>query len=72
MMEGILSWIVKLLLEYLFGKAATAVQEKAKELARDKERGEINEANVKAYEEAKDRESRRRAALDLVNGVHRT
>lgn len=67
MFQAILMWLAERILNYLLGRATDAVIEKAKEVERDKERGETNEANVKAYEEALDRQARRRAALDLLN-----
>lgn len=60
-------WIAGKILNYLLGRAVDATKEKLQEIERDKERGETNEANVKAYEEAQDRESRRKAAIDLLN-----
>ncbi len=60
-------WLAEKILYWLLGKAATAVQEHAAEVARDEERGKINEDNVKAYEDSKNRAERRQAALDLLN-----
>jgi hypothetical protein len=69
-LEGILAWIAEKILAYLLGRAITEVNNKALEVKRDKARGETNAANVKAYEDAKDREARRRAAADLLNRSH--
>lgn len=72
MFESILIWLAERILNYLLGRAVEAAQDKVKEIERDKERGEINEANVKAYEEAADRESRRREAVNLLNRSRRS
>lgn len=69
-MTGILEWLIGWLLNWLLGKATTAIEKKTIEIARDKERGETNDANVKAYEEANDRAARIKAAQDLLNRSH--
>ena len=70
-LESILMWLVGQVLNYFLGKATQAIQDHAADVARDKERGEINDANVKAYEEAKDRADSIKAATDLLNRVRR-
>lgn len=60
-------WLAEKVLNYLLGRASEAVQTKLKDVQQDKERGEVNEANVRAYQDAVDREARRKAALYLVN-----
>lgn len=70
-LESILIWIAEKVLNYLLGRATDAVIEHEKEVARDKERGEINDANTKAYEEANDRAARIKAATDLLNRSRR-
>lgn len=67
MITTILEWIVGFILKYLLGKAEKAAGNAAADYARDKEREQINEKNVKAYEEAVDRAAKIRAATDLVN-----
>lgn len=69
MLEGILSWILEKVLAFLLGKATAAVTQAVDDLAEAKKRGEINEANIKAYEEAKDRADRIRSATALLNRV---
>lgn len=68
MIEAFLSMILKIILDYLLGKATTAVAKELDQMAEDKKRGKINDNNVKAYQDAKDRQSRVRAATDLLNG----
>lgn len=67
----ILEWIAGQILAYLLGKATSAIEQKAADVERDKARGEVNDANVKAYEEANDRADRIRAATDLLNRTKR-
>lgn len=64
-------WIAGQILNYLLGKASDAIQTAAQQIADDKARGEINDANVKAYEDANDRASRIKSSLDLLNRVSR-
>ncbi len=66
-LEGIGAWLLKQLLQYLTNLAVAEVKRIQVENALAKERGETNEANSKAYEEAVDRVARRQAALDLLN-----
>ncbi len=70
MLETALAWILKLILEWLLEKAVTQAKIAHDQIVLDKERNETNEANVKAYEGAKTREDRRRAALALLNREH--
>lgn len=69
MIEAILAKLLQMILDYLLGKATKAVAKELDQMAEDKKRDGINEANVKAYEEAKDRQARIRAATDLLNGA---
>ena len=69
MLERIAAWLVTFLLEYLSGKATAFIEEKAAVLRRDSERGEINEANHKAYNEALTRAERIRDAENLLNRI---
>lgn len=66
-MTAILEWALGWVLKYLADLAMKEVKDAATQLARDKAEGKINDANVKAYDEAQDRASRRKAALDLLN-----
>jgi hypothetical protein len=66
--EAILSWFLKKVLEVLLSRLVAFVQEKAEEIKRDKERGAVNEANQKAYDEAVDRLDRIKRAGELLNG----
>lgn len=68
-MEAILSWFVKKVLEVLLNKLVAYMNELSEQIKRDKERGETNEANIKAYEEALERKDRIKRATDLLNGV---
>lgn len=65
--ESILLWIAERTLAWLFNLGLNAVQKYEDQVAEDKKRGEINDANVKAYEAAKDRQSRIAAATRLLN-----
>lgn len=67
-LESALAWLVGQIMTYLLGRAEKAAADKLSQMAEDKKRGEINDANVKAYEEAKDRAARQAAALALLNG----
>lgn len=67
MWESILTWFLGWVLKYLADKATRAVIEANKEAVQAKERGETNDANVKAYEAANDRLSRIQAAERLLN-----
>ncbi len=66
-MTGILEWIAAWILKYLFDKASKAIEDHAKDVARDKERGEINAANVAKYEAALTEKGRLDNALSLLN-----
>jgi hypothetical protein len=66
------SWLIMLLtklLEVLIGKATDAISQYADKIAQDQERGEVNEANQKAYAEAVDRADRIKRAGELLNGM---
>lgn len=66
-MSTILTWIVNAILNWLLSKAVAAVSQYEAQVADDKKRGEINDANTKAYEDAVDRQARIDAALVLLN-----
>lgn len=70
-MTFILEWLAGWLLNYLLGKAISETKIKLDQLQLDKERGQINDENVAAYNEAKTREERRRDALLLLNRTKR-
>lgn len=63
MIEKIILFLANFLLERLIAAAQAKFEQVQEERARDR----INEANTKAYEEATDEVSRRKAALDLLN-----
>lgn len=69
MIEAALVWLLTQILNYLLGIATQAVETYAAQVELDKQRGDINDANVKAYEAASDRKSRVDAALSLLNGA---
>lgn len=68
MILQILEWLLGLILGQLLTKAQKAVSDAIVDMVNDKARQVKNEANIKAYEEAKDREARIRAAQALLNG----
>lgn len=67
MLNTIITWIATKVLEWLLRLVKTSVEEYLAELAEQRKRGEINEANVKAYEEAKSRQGRIEEALRLLD-----
>lgn len=67
MLATILEFLAGKLLDWLLGLLKTQVQNTAQDMAKDKERGEINDANVKAYEAAKSRQEQVDAALAVLN-----
>lgn len=70
-LESILTWILGWILKYLADKTTAAVIDKLQDVERDKQREQVNEANVKAYDEAVARADRIRAATDLLNRVRK-
>jgi hypothetical protein len=62
-----LEWLAGWILKYLLGRTEKVLKDAASDLARDKEREIVNDANVKKYEEHKDRQDRIKNALDLLN-----
>lgn len=68
-MNAILSWLLGALLNWLAGRIAVTVEEHAADMAEQERLGRINEATLKAYQEAKDRADRIKAATDLLNGT---
>ncbi len=69
MIQNVLIWLATKLLElavsFLFEKAEDKISE-AKDTAKD---AATDAANLKAYQEAKDREERIKRATDLLNGT---
>jgi hypothetical protein len=63
------SWLLGLLLDWLLRRATAAVGDAVRQLEEDKKRNETNAANLAAYQEAKDRADRIRAAQNLLNGT---
>lgn len=66
-MQILLDWLVAAALNWLKAWAIQAVIDKRAQMEKDKQQGITNEANTIAYEAAKDREERIRAATDLLN-----
>ncbi len=66
-LTSILTWLAGKILNYLLGRAVDAAVAKAKDIEREQARGEINDANVKAYEEATTEKERLEASLSLLN-----
>lgn len=64
---GVFAWILQKILDWLLSRAIAEVNERTAELVRDRERKEINEKNIKAYEESLSRMERINAAIDLLN-----
>lgn len=67
-MNAILAWLVKAILDWLLNRT---VKEGAALIAKaklDAERGHIDDANLKKYDEASSRAERVKAALALLNG----
>lgn len=60
-------WLAGWLLNWLLSRLTKRAVETAEQVKLDHERGEINDANVKAYEEANERADRIRAAGRLLN-----
>lgn len=60
-------WLAERILNYLLGRAVTAVGETLKDAEQERERGKVNGENAKRYEEAVERKDRIRAATDLLN-----
>ncbi len=67
MWESILMWFANLILNYLFKKGADALDEHQKDLEHESRLNIVNDANVKAFIEAKDRNDRVQKALALLN-----
>ncbi len=61
------SWLVEQILSYLLKLAVKSIETTVNQIEEDKKRGQVNEANQKAYEEAQDRASRIQAALNLLD-----
>lgn len=69
MIDAILAWLLKVILDWAFARAKSEALELFERLEKEKERKEINEENIKRYEEAKSRAERIKAATALLNGV---
>lgn len=69
MIEKLLLSLAKWFVGYLVNAAVDAFEQRRQQLEEDRRKGEINDANIKAYEDAKDSAARRQAALDLLNGT---
>ncbi len=66
-----LNWLAGYIVSWLLSLLAKKVASHAADIIQDKERGEVNEANTKKYEDAVTEEERIRAALDLLNRTKR-
>lgn len=62
-----MTWLLTFILDYLRKQATAAFYRAAEKKAEATKRGEINDENVKAYEEALTRKERIDAATDLLN-----
>lgn len=69
-LDSILAWLAGWILNYLAGKATTAIEDAAQDIAIDKARGETNAKNIQAYDDAKTRADKINAALNLLNGTN--
>jgi predicted outer membrane lipoprotein len=67
MIDVALSWLLKVILDWAFARAKAEATELLEKLKRERERKEINEENVKKYNEAKGRKERIEEALRLIN-----
>lgn len=67
MINTILTWLAGWILKNLASRFESAIQDHLAAMELAKKRKEANEHNVAAYEEAKDRASRIRAAEALLN-----
>lgn len=66
-LEGLLGWLIELAMKFLLAQSVAAVQAAANQIEKDKQEGIVNDANIKAYEAAQDRASRRLASVRLLN-----
>ncbi len=64
-----LQWVAGYILNWLLNLLKDEVLSYEAKVKLDKERGVINEGNIKSYEEAKARHDRIDAATDLLNGA---
>ncbi len=69
MIDKILTWIITKILEYLFGKVETELKSASQDMAKEKEREQVNEKNIIKYEAAKSRAEKIKAAKNLLNGT---
>lgn len=69
-MSAVLTWLVTTILNWLAGFAAREIQRAHDKTELDKQRGEIDAANIKAHEDAKTRAEKIKAAQDLLNNLH--
>lgn len=62
-----LEWMAGYVLSWLLNLLEKKIENAAADAATDKARGETNDKNVKAYEDAQSRKDRIAAALKLLN-----
>ena len=67
MISSLIQWVATAALNWLAKVIARSVQRYREQLELDRSRGQINEENVKKYEEALTRQERIDAALGLLN-----
>lgn len=67
MISSLVQWVATAALNWLAKVIAKSVQRYREQLELDRSRGQINEENVKKYEEALTRQERIDAALGLLN-----
>lgn len=65
--DSILAWFAQAILNYLLGRAIQSVVDYEAIQKQDAERGKINDANTKAYEDAKTRADKIKASIALLN-----
>lgn len=64
-----LNWIITLLLNAILTRLIRAASSLEQDAVKKIKEGKTDDANVKAYNEAKDRAEKVKAALDLLNGT---
>jgi hypothetical protein len=68
-MNAILTWLATTILDWLAKRLASEIGMANDKIELDRQRGETNAANVKAYDEAADRAKKILAAQLLLNGT---
>ncbi len=68
-MNAFITWIATTFLDWLAHRLASEIGVAIDKIELDRQRGETNAANIKAYEEASDRAKKILAAQLLINGT---